>query len=114
MCGICGVWGAKRNWTVKAHNPAVFGAPPGAADRLRERGNQGRMTNQALKPFGVKVASWGDGWMLEHATGASLFVEDLTAIWKGAESLARRKIDPLDPAVIAAVLGSRPGAGTVR
>ena len=55
-----------------------------------------------LAPFGLRVEEWEEtAYVLRSATGETVLAADLTALLAEAERLARRPLDPLDPAYLA-------------
>lgn len=102
MCGLCGSLGGS-DWT--------DGVAPGqqtavAHDRRRSRRERAAAASRALAPFGLSLADWqGSSFVLRGRTGAATPVAGLLDLWPAAERLAGRRIDPLDPAMIAALDG---------
>jgi len=62
--------------------------------------------NRITRHYGVAVRDWeGTSWIVSHATGATLVIERLGDLWPAVEHLAKRRCDPLDAGIVAA-LGS--------
>jgi hypothetical protein len=52
----------------------------------------------------VTLSDWGGtAYVLHDGKGRAEVVHDLTALWSEAERLAGRPLDPLDPALVAAL-----------
>jgi hypothetical protein len=90
MCSLCGVM-SKEHW----------------ADRgggLRARVFRARALGRVLEHYGLTVDAWGAGtFVLRDRKGGTALVDDLSALWVEAERLAGRPLDPLDPALLAAL-----------
>ena len=90
MCSLCGVM-AKEHW-------ATLG------DDRRSRMVRERALNNVLDYYGLEVRAWGAGTLvLNDRKGGTAVVDDLTALWTAAARLAGRPLDPLDPALVAAL-----------
>ena len=104
MCGLCGVLGTEAHWTDAAGPDSRSGAPPGGRTRRQERLHRVGLVNKVLKHYGLTLADWeGNCFVLRTRTGRSAIVQHLTALWPVAERMSRRRCDPLDAALIAAV-----------
>ena len=90
MCSLCGVM-AKEHW-------ATLG------DDRRSRLVRERALNHVLDHYGLEVRAWGAGTLvLSDRKGGTVVVDDLAALWTAAARLAGRPLDPLDPALVAAL-----------
>jgi hypothetical protein len=89
MCSLCGVL-LSDHWAE---------AERGARARLFRV----RLLKRLLDHFGLSLDAWGRVYVLRDQTGRTAVVEDLGALWVEAERLARRPLDPLDPALVAAL-----------
>jgi hypothetical protein len=97
MCGLCGVLGGGEHWTDR---------PGDRAARRRERLEQVRLANAVLRHYGLKLADWqGASFLLTSRTGRMEVVDSLGALWAVAARLAGRRLDPLDPTLVAALEG---------
>ena len=104
MCGLCGVLGGEDHWTDAAGNTAVFGGREVGQTRRQERQYRVALANRVLRHYGFKLGDWeGASYVLKTATGRSVIVDNLAALWPSAEEMAKRPCDPLDPALIAAL-----------
>ena len=88
MCGLCGVL-LSGTWAEEA------------GDR-RARVLRLKLLNRVLAHFGLRLDEWaGRVYVLRDRTGRTAVVDDLSAIWREAERLAGRPLDPLDPELLA-------------
>jgi hypothetical protein len=70
----------------------------------RERVFRVRLLNRILDVYGLRLDDWsGRVWVLRDRKGRSAIVADLGSLWAEAERLAGRKLDPLDPELVAAL-----------
>ena len=75
-----------------------------ATPAARERIFRVRILNRVLAHFGLELGDWsGRVYVLRDQKGRSAVVEDLGSLWTAAEALAGRPLDPLDPALVAAL-----------
>jgi hypothetical protein len=73
-------------------------------DARRARVLRTRMLAGVLAGFGLTLTAWGTGgYVLADRKGRAEVVHDLSTLWLEAERLAGRPLDPLDPAVVAAL-----------
>ena len=90
MCALCGVL-LEEHWAE------------------REGGRRARvfrvgLVNRILEHFGLHLDDWGGRvYVLRDAKGRSAVVDNLGALWAEAERLAGRKLDPLDPGLVASL-----------
>jgi hypothetical protein len=95
MCGLCGILGGGEHWTDR---------PGERAARRRERLERVRLVNAVLRHYGLKLEDWqGSSFLLTSRTGRMEIVDSLGALWPVATQLAGRRLDPLDPALVAAL-----------
>lgn len=60
--------------------------------------------NRVLSHFGLELRDWAGGvYVLADQKGRSAVVSDLGSLWAEAEKLHGRPLDPLDPALVAAL-----------
>jgi hypothetical protein len=70
----------------------------------RERIFRVRLVNRVLAHYGLELGDWsGRVYVLRDRKGASAVVDDLGGLWAEAERMAERPLDPLDPALLAAL-----------
>ena len=90
MCALCGVL-LTSHWAERDSG-------------RRERVFRVRLLNRVLAHFGLELGDWsGRVYVLRDRKGRSAVVEDLGSLWTAAEELAGRPLDPLDPALVAAL-----------
>jgi hypothetical protein len=110
MCILCGEFVTRIHWTEKhAEDRARASTDAGAKDesrrnRRRERTRRAAVTNQVLRHYGLNVSDWsGTKYILRDGKGRSELVQDLGSLWPVAQKLTGRPLDPLDPALHAAL-----------
>jgi hypothetical protein len=94
MCGLCGALGNAEHWSRGGDLTTVM---PAAA-RVR----QAAAANRVLSTRGMTLSVWADRFVLKGATGRSVVVDHLGALWPAADSLGA-PFDPLDPQVMARI-----------
>ena len=93
MCALCGVL-LTDHW-----------AERGGA---RARAFRVRFVNRVLAHYGLSLDDWsGAVYTLRDRKGSAVVVSDLASLWLEAERLAGRRLDPLDPALVASLEGGR-------
>jgi hypothetical protein len=117
MCILCGEFLIQIHWTEKrAEDKARASIDAGAKDenrrnRRRERARRVAVTNEVLRYYGLKINDWsGTKYVLRDGKGRSELVQDLGSLWPAAQRLTGRPLDPLDPALQAALRGASNGA----
>jgi hypothetical protein len=89
MCGLCGVL-LKEHW-----------AEDGGR---RPRLVRVALLNRVLSYYGLELRDWaGRVYVLHDRKGRSAVVEEIGTLWIEAERLAGRRLDPLDPELIASL-----------
>jgi hypothetical protein len=102
MCALCGVLGGNDHWTDPVKREGVYTRGSSPSDRRRERLIRIAEANTMLKLWSLSLDDWqGSTYILRTMTGASEVIDNLAALWPAAEKLARRPLDPLEPAIIA-------------
>jgi hypothetical protein len=95
---------------MRSQNPKVFGAIGHSSDLMRERSHQAAVLNRVTRVFGVSVRDWeGSRWVLDSVNGGCEVVDSIAAMWPAIETLSKRKVDPLSPALLEALAGSANG-----
>lgn len=104
MCGFCAVFSGVAHWTETASD---------AGDREQETGGPAwrlgrrqrlRVVNAVLVHFGCRVEDWlGGPFLVSSQRGRTEMVEQLPQVWRVVENIAQRPLDPLDPALLAAL-----------
>ena len=104
MCSLCGILAGRGHWTESASSPEVFAGRSEACTAGRERQQRTRILNAVLRHYGLSLSDWTAGKsVLRSFTGRTALVENVGELWPEAERLAGRPLDPLDPALLAAV-----------
>jgi hypothetical protein len=116
MCILCGEFVTQHHWTEKHADDKVRASiDAGAKDenrrnRRRERVRRAALANEVLHHYGLKVSDWsGTRYVLRDGKGRSELVQDLGSLWPAAQKLAGRPLDPLDPALQAALCAASGG-----
>jgi len=90
MCVLCGVL-LNEHWAEQEGG-------------RRGRVFRGRLLNRVLAFYGLRLDDWGGRiWVLSDGKGRSVVVTDLGSLWVQAEQLAGRRLDPLDPELVASL-----------
>ena len=90
MCVLCGV-------LLNEHWAEQEGGRRGRVARVR-------LLNRVLAFYGLRLDDWGGRiWVLRDGKGRSAVVADLGSLWAQAEELAGRRLDPLDPELVASL-----------
>ena len=101
MCSLCGLLG-EDHWTDMSASPEVFAGGKAEVPRRQERFYRVKLINEVLNFFGLRLDDWqGQSFILRSGTGNTEIVEDLMAVWPAAEKMIGRKLDPMDPALLA-------------
>ncbi len=96
MCGLCGILGADH-WADQA-GPLETGT---AASRSRTRLRRIRLLNDVLALYRLRVDDWrGAVTAVRGPTGRTELAETLPDLWRKAEAVANRALDPLDPLLL--------------
>ncbi|WJY15015.1 hypothetical protein PCO82_21675 [Pectobacteriaceae bacterium CE90] len=96
MCGICGLLDSGPQWS-----DALQQSLP----RRQQRQQQLAVLNHALAPFRLKLSDFHDCWMLASPTGQQNIINNIDQIWKEAEAMLKRTIDPLDDDYLSSLVG---------
>lgn len=89
MCGACGILAGTPDWMEGT-------AERGGAEKLAERHKRIRLVNSLLAPAGLRLRDFGGRLVLQSSTGRTRIVTDLAHVWKAADDLGRRPVDPLE------------------
>jgi hypothetical protein len=91
MCALCGAL-LSEHWAERD------GGRRGRVLRVR-------LLNRVLAHFGLELSDWASQtYLLRDRKGRSAVVSDLGTLWREAERLAGRPLDPLDADLLAALL----------
>ncbi len=110
MCILCGEFVSQIHWSERHVEDRVRAAgrdwSPGDYHRSRRRDRLRRVAvaNRVLHHYGLKLSDFGASkYVLRDRKGRSELVQDLGSLWPAAQKLAGRTLDPLDPALQAAL-----------
>ena len=89
MCGMCGLLGGGNHWS----NASASGE---GANVRRQRLIQVSLANRVLRPYRLTLTDFhGQSFVLASPTGAGEIVDDFAQVWRVAERMAGRALDPL-------------------
>jgi hypothetical protein len=89
MCGLCGMFESGRRWLDAA-------ATLHPTQVRRERRRRVAIVRKVLKPARIAVDDWeGASFVLRGPTGRTEIVDNLFDLWRNAEALGHRSLDPL-------------------
>ncbi|AMH42792.1 hypothetical protein AXG89_41620 (plasmid) [Burkholderia sp. PAMC 26561] len=89
MCGMCGLLGGGNHWSNS-------GLPADSANVRRRRHLQVSLANRILTTFRLSLDDFqGQSFILRSPTEAAELVADFSEIWKVAEKMLGRSLDPL-------------------
>lgn len=92
MCGLCGLIGEDSHWS-----DPIDSSIPGRRERLRRIAS----INQIVAPFRLQVSDvQGASYLVQGPTGKQAIASGLEQLWKVAEDIVSRKLDPLDPRIL--------------
>ena len=109
MCVLCGEFVSQIHWTERHIEDRVRVSETEARGdyhrfRRRDRLHRMKVANELLRHYDLKVSDWaGSKYVLRDKKGRSELVQDLGSLWPAAQKLASRSLDPLDPALHAAL-----------
>ena len=105
MCSLCGMLGGANHWTDTSSNPGSFGGRANQVTWHRERQDRTRLINRIVRRYGLTVSDWsGNAFVIRSHTGKTMIAENLSQIWDAAEKITGAPCDPLDPALIGALM----------
>jgi hypothetical protein len=91
MCSACGLLRGGAEWIEGVTDDEI------ASDRcLAERRRRMALINMMLEGSGVKLTEHGRQLIVRGPTGSTRLVTELAHVWRAADELGRRKVDPLD------------------
>ncbi|WP_027348648.1 hypothetical protein [Halotalea alkalilenta] len=92
MCGLCGLLGEQAHWSDPLGEDALW---------RRERARRIHAINRAIAPSRLSVTDFqGVAYLLQGATGRQQLASGLDELWRAAEALLGRALDPLSPAIL--------------
>jgi hypothetical protein len=113
MCVLCGALLTEAHWSERGgdewpdeHNGTLTQEQAAARHhgRLRDRRMRVVLVNRLLAPWGVRLQDWqGSSYLLRSSRGRTAVVRDWAELWRAAEQMTGRPLDPLDPQLLAAL-----------
>jgi hypothetical protein len=91
MCSACGILRGGVEWV-----DGVTGDDEAPHKRWAERSRRVALINMLLEGSGVRLTEHGRQLILRGPTGATRLVSELAHVWRSADELGRRIVDPLD------------------
>ena len=88
MCGACGILSGTLDWADGLR-------PMPGRTALAERYRRIALVNRLLAPSGVRLRDVGGRLVVQSATGRTRIVADLAHVWRAADDIGRRPVDPL-------------------
>jgi hypothetical protein len=111
MCVLCGDLMTQLHWTDATRREGegdtveVGGARQ--RDNARSRWQRLRLVDDVLQFYGLRAQDWqGTRYVIADRKGRSELGANLEEVWRAADTLAGRAIDPLDPELLQHLLGS--------
>ncbi|WP_260853860.1 hypothetical protein [Paraburkholderia sp. BCC1886] len=96
MCGMCGLLGGGNHWSNTTAPVSSTTGAGSAPNTRRQRLLQAALANRILVPLRLRLDDFhGQSFMLSSPTGASEMVGDFAQVWKTAERMLGRPLDPL-------------------
>ncbi len=92
MCSACGLLRGGPEWI-----EGVTDDEAASDRRLAVRRRRIALINIILEGSGVKLAEHGRQLIVRSSTGSTRLVTELAHVWRAADELGRRKVDPLSP-----------------
>ena len=99
MCGFCAVFAGSPHWS-ELHGVDA----PDDYTRRRVRRQRLQLVNALVRTLGCSVDDWHGGqYIVRSLRGRSEVVNALPEVWALVETIAGRRLDPLDPELLAAL-----------
>lgn len=104
MCGFCAVFSGVAHWSETSSDAGDRDSDHGGHAWRLARQRRLRLVNTVLAHFGCQVDDWMGGELVVRSQrGRSEMVAQLPQVWQVVENIAQRPVDPLDPALLAAL-----------
>jgi hypothetical protein len=101
MCEVCAIFALGEHWTDAGHRVDDAFPARDIQRYRRERRYRVALANRVLTGSGVSCTDWdGASFAVVDAQGRQQVVPSLAALWPAAAALAKRPLDPLDPAFL--------------
>jgi hypothetical protein len=94
VCSACGILAGTPDW-VEGFGNAAGSASAAISGRLSERNRRIALVNRLLAPAQVTLRAFGPRLVVQSATGHTRIVSDLAHVWRAADEIGRRQVDPL-------------------
>jgi hypothetical protein len=95
MCGMCGLLGGGNHWS-NTSAPGSAAGTAGGPNPRRQRLLQAALANRILIPLRLRLDDFhGQSFVLSSPTGSSEMVSDFAQVWRVAERMLGRPLDPL-------------------
>jgi len=110
MCGFCAVFSGIPHWTETASDAGDRASETGGHAWRLARQRRLAIVNTVLAQFGCRVEDWmGGQFLVSSQRGRTEMVDHLPQVWQVVENIAQRPVDPLAPALIAALRAASTG-----
>ena len=115
MCVLCWQFLTEDHWTERHYggdDSATVDGDATAGDdrehiRRRDWRRRTQVLNHILGAYGLRLEDWQSrSYVLSDRKGSTIIVQDLGGLWRAAEQLVGRSLDPLDPQLIEALQGA--------
>jgi hypothetical protein len=97
MCVLCGEFIMQIHWTdykTADSDEVVVGELQ--RDRKRMRMHRTKLCNLVLQPYNLKLEEWNNSkYILRDKKGRTVVIHDLGSMWRMAEKIIGKPIDPL-------------------
>lgn len=110
MCVLCGEMIMNVHWTDRPLHDTEYRvkrrivAGEGQRDRRRMRIRRVAVANKILDFYGLTLKDWqGSKYVLSDKKGSTKVVNDLGDMWRTAEAMSHKRLDPLDPKFLASL-----------
>lgn len=104
MCGFCAIIAGTPHWSETASDAGDRDVESGGHRWRLARLRRLAIVNAVIGHYGCRVADWmGGQLMVSSLRGRTELVEHLPQVWQVVENIAQRPVDPLDPALLAAL-----------
>ncbi len=104
MCGFCAVFAGIPHWTEAGTDAAAFEPEHTGSETRQARRARIQLIDRIARFYGCGVEDWvGEQYVVRSLRGRTEIVHALPLVWSVIEDIAGARIDPLDPALLAAL-----------
>lgn len=98
MCILCGEFFESIHWTeFKDIDKDQIISGEFQRNRQRSRNKRVELGSKVLEFYGLKLSEWNNSrYILMNNKGRMEVLNDLSEVWKHAERLTQKKVDPFD------------------